>query len=180
MTYPPEGSEFWQILPCIALTVRDGKRSSATPNKNSTRAFQRAINRGSTPPPKLPQNGDKLPKFVVFWSILTTKDEKSAAKFHYTKTVSDKVVAQSIALSGINILAALFPWYLNAKGPTPIASTCVAHTSPQRSSRDVIASLASVRLTAWPVAWNWRRAVLSADAGFLVDWHYYHKRQSRP
>jgi len=25
-----------------------------------------------------------------------------------------------------------------------------------------------VRLTGWPVAWNWRRAVLSADAGLLV------------
>ena len=35
--------------------------------------------------------------------------------------------------------------------------------------RDVIASLACVRLTGWPsVAWNWRRAVLSADAGLLV------------
>jgi len=35
-------------------------------------------------------------------------------------------------------------------------------------SRDVIAPLACVRLTGWPVAWNWRRAVLSADAGLLV------------
>jgi len=33
--------------------------------------------------PELPQNGDKVPKFVVFWTILTIKDEKSAAKFHY-------------------------------------------------------------------------------------------------
>jgi len=32
--------------------------------------------------------------------------------------------------SGINILVgvALFPWYLNVKGPTPIGSTCVVHT----------------------------------------------------
>jgi len=50
----------------------------------------------------------------------------------------------------------------------------VLHTlrliAPQR---DVIASLACVRLTGWPVAWNWRRAVLSADAGLLVKigWH---------
>jgi len=34
----------------------------------------------------------KVPKFVVFWTILTIKGEKSAAKFHYTKTVSGKVV----------------------------------------------------------------------------------------
>ena len=25
-----------------------------------------------------------------------------------------------------------------------------------------------IRLTGWPMAWNWRRAVLSADAGLLV------------
>ena len=46
---PPEGSEFWHILPCSASTARD-KKSSITLNKNSTRAFQRAINQGSTPP----------------------------------------------------------------------------------------------------------------------------------
>jgi len=49
-------------------------------------------------------------RFVVFWTISTIKDEKSAAKFHYIKTVSGKVVAHSIAAfnclsSGINILA---------------------------------------------------------------------------
>jgi len=46
---------------------------------------------------RFPQNGDKLPKFVVFCTISTIKDEKSAAKFHYIKTASSKVVAQSIA-----------------------------------------------------------------------------------
>jgi len=44
----------------------------------------------------LPQNGDKVPKFVVFWTISTIQDEKSAAKFHYIKTLSGKVVAQLI------------------------------------------------------------------------------------
>jgi len=43
------------------------------------------------------QNGDKLPKLDVFWTISTIQDEKSAAKFHYIKTVSVRVVAQSIA-----------------------------------------------------------------------------------
>jgi len=40
--------------------------------------------------------GIKMPRSVVFWTTSTIKDEKSAAKFHYIKTVSGKVVAQSI------------------------------------------------------------------------------------
>jgi len=40
---------------------------------------------------------DKVPKFVVLWTISAIHDEKSAAKFHYIKTVSGKVVEQSIA-----------------------------------------------------------------------------------
>ena len=79
---PPEGSEFWHILPCSASTVRDRKKKrSITLNKNSTRAFQRAINQGSTPP-LTSSKWDKVPKFVVFWTISRIKDEKSAAKFH--------------------------------------------------------------------------------------------------
>ena len=42
------------------------------------------------------------------------------------------------------------------------------HFALYHGSCDVIASLDCIRLTCWPVAWNWRRAVLSADAGFLV------------
>ena len=34
---------------------------------------------------------------------MTIKDEKSAAKFHYIKTVSGKVVAQSIAFRVVSI-----------------------------------------------------------------------------
>jgi len=42
-------------------------------------------------------------------------DEKSAAKFHYIKTVSGKAVAQSIILSGgINILARDDPFPLKS------------------------------------------------------------------
>jgi len=55
------------------------------------------------PSTNVPQNGDKLPKFVVFWIISTIKDEKSAAKFHYIKTISSIVVAQSIAFRVISI-----------------------------------------------------------------------------
>jgi len=47
---PTEGSEFWHILPCSASTARDMKRSWIILNKNSARAFQRAISQGFTPP----------------------------------------------------------------------------------------------------------------------------------
>jgi len=38
-----------------------------------------------------------MPRFVVFRTTSTIKDEKYAAKFHYVKTVSGNVVAHSIA-----------------------------------------------------------------------------------
>jgi len=41
--------------------------------------------------------------FVVFWAISTIKDEKSASEFHYIKTVSSKVVEQSIAFRVVSI-----------------------------------------------------------------------------
>jgi len=44
-----------------------------------------------------------MARFVVFWTTSTIKDEKSAAKFHYIKTVSSKVVAQSIAFRVLSI-----------------------------------------------------------------------------
>jgi len=121
------------------------------------------------------------PKFVVFRKISTIKAEKSAAKFHYIKTVTGKVVAQSIAFRVVSIYwqgIAPFPWYLNAKGPTPIGSTCVAHTSSHSAAavRDIEKSLITANMqskTGFPVitgrtAWNWRHSVLSADAGLLV------------
>ena len=47
-----------------------------------------------------------MPRDVVFWTTWTMKDEKSAAKFHYIKTVSGKVVAHSIDFRVVsNILA---------------------------------------------------------------------------
>jgi len=47
--------------------------------------------------------GIKIPRFVVFWTTSTIKDEKSAPKFHYIKTVSSKVVAHSIAFRVVSI-----------------------------------------------------------------------------
>ena len=67
----------------------------------------------------------------MFRTISTIKDEKSAAKFPYIKTVSSKVVAQSIAFRVVSISwqgLAPFHWHLNAKGPTPnwkhVAARC--------------------------------------------------------
>jgi len=50
------------------------------------------------------------------WTISTMKDEKSAAKFHYIKTLNGKVVEQSTAFRVVSIYwqgVAPFPWYLN-------------------------------------------------------------------
>jgi len=46
---------------------------------------------------------NQLHKFVVFETISRIKDEKSAAKFHYIKTISGKVVAQLIAFRVVSI-----------------------------------------------------------------------------
>ena len=61
-----------------------------------------------------------------------------------------------------------FPWYLNAKETDPNwKHLSCTHFASWRGSRDMIASLDCVRLTGWPVACNWRRAVLLADTGLL-------------
>jgi len=64
----------------------------------------------------------------------------------YMKTVSGKIVAQSIAFRVVSRYwqgVAPSPWYLNAKRPTRIGSTRVAHTSPH-----IAAAVASLRH--WP------------------------------
>jgi len=79
-----------------------------TLNKNSARAFQRAIHQGSTPPHNFLEMGIKMPRFVVFWTTSTTKDEKSAAKFVYIiKKNCQRQMCSAINClsSGINILA---------------------------------------------------------------------------
>ena len=45
----------------------------------------------------------KMHRGVVFWTTSTMKDEKSAAKFHYIKTVSGKIVEHSIAFRVLSI-----------------------------------------------------------------------------
>ena len=90
-------------------------------NKNSARAFQRAIDQGSTPPPSSSKWGIKMQRGVVFWTTSTIKDEKSAnrgikvAKFHYIKTVSGNVVEHSIAFRVASI-------YWQGDDPFPLKS----------------------------------------------------------
>ena len=57
---------------------------------------------------------DQIPKFVVFQTISTIKDGKSA-KFHYIKTVIGKVVVQSIAFRVASI-------YWQGDDPFPLKS----------------------------------------------------------
>ena len=112
-----DSSESWHVLPCSTLTVRASEKVQL----RRIGSFIWAIDQGSTPP-LIPQNGYKLPKFVVFWTTSTIHDETSAAKFHYIKTVSGKVVAQSIAFRVVSMRWQgddPFPWNLGSKWPTP-------------------------------------------------------------
>jgi len=65
--------------------------------------------------PCLPQNGIKYLNLLSFIQVSTIKDEKSAAKFHYIKTVSSKVVAQLIAFRVVSI-------YWQGDDPFPLKS----------------------------------------------------------
>ena len=171
VTYPPppEGSEFWHILTCSASTVRDRKRRSI--NLHLTRTRHVLSSEPSTKilrRPKLPQNADKVPKFVVFWTISTIKYVKSAAKF-----LSGKIIAQSIAFRVVSIYwqgVAPFPWYLNAEGPTRIWSTCVAYTLPiaRQPWRYCVTSLHSAH---W-LASGLKLAACCPDSGCWPSCHY--------
>ena len=56
-----------------------------------------------------------MPRFVIFWTTSTIKDEKSAAKFQYIKNVSGIVVAQSVAFRVVSI-------YWQGDDPFPLKS----------------------------------------------------------
>jgi len=53
--------------------------------------------------PNFLKMGIKYLNLSSFWTILTIKDEQSAEKFHYIKTLSGIVVAQSIAFRVVSI-----------------------------------------------------------------------------
>ena len=107
--------------------------------------------KGSTPPLTSSKWGSKCLELSYFGRLRQwrTKDEKSAAKFHYIKTVSGKVVELSIAFRVVLIYwqgVAPFPWYLNAKGPTPIGSTfmhCTHFASARQPWPHCVTSLRS-------------------------------------
>ena len=132
---PPDSSESWHVLPCSASTVRASEKSSFMANRKSYTGFPTSHRPRFYAAPNFLKMGIKYLNLSSFIQVSTIKDEKAAAKFHYIKTVSvsRKVVAQSIAFRVVSIYwqgVVRFPWYLNAKGPTPIGSTGVAHTSP--------------------------------------------------
>ena len=72
--------------------------------------------------PNLLKMGIKMLRVVVFWTTSTMKDEKSAAKFQYIKTVSGKVVERSIAFRVVSI-------YWQTDDPFPLKS-CLHVTCP--------------------------------------------------
>jgi len=72
--------------------------------------------------PNFLKMGIKMDRVVVFWTTSTMKDEKSAAKFHYIKTVSGKVVEHSIACRVVSI-------YWQGNDPFPLKS-CLQVTCP--------------------------------------------------
>ena len=66
-------------------------KSSITLNKNSAMSHPSRFYAA----PNFLKMGIKMPRFVVFWTTSTIKDEKSAAEFHYIKTdQSQKVKGQ--------------------------------------------------------------------------------------
>jgi len=96
----------------------------------------------------------KLPKFVVFWTISTIQDEKSAAKFHYIKTVSGKVVAQSIAFRVVSIYwqedyPFCLKFWLQVTYPLLKAASfdtfCLVAPQPQEIEKDVQLHLTRTR-----------------------------------
>jgi len=71
--------------------------------------------------PNLLKMGIKYLNLSSFIQVLTIKKEKSAAKFHYIKTVSGKVVTQSIAFQVVSIY-----W----QGGQPLPLEILAETDP--------------------------------------------------
>ena len=65
--------------------------------------------------PNFLKMGIKYLNLSSFIQVSTIKAKKSAAKFHYIKTVIDKVVAQAIAFRVVSI-------YWQGDGPVPLKS----------------------------------------------------------
>jgi len=72
---------------CSMSMVRASKKSWIMTNMKSYTGFPTSHQPRFYAAPKFLKMGIKYLKFIVFHTILTIKDEKSAAKFHYIKTV---------------------------------------------------------------------------------------------
>ena len=78
------------------------EKSSIIANRKSYTGFPTSHNQGYATLNFL-KVGIKYLNLLSFIQVSTIKDEKSAAKFRYIKTVSGRVVAQSIAFRVVSI-----------------------------------------------------------------------------
>jgi len=83
--------------------VRPSEKSSIMANRKSYTGFPTSHQPRFYAAPNFLKMGIKYLNLSSFTHVSTIKDEKSAAKFHYIKTVSGKVVAQSIAFRVVSI-----------------------------------------------------------------------------
>jgi len=119
---PPDCSESWYVLPCSASTVRASEQSSIMANKKSYTGFPTSHQPRFYAARNFLTMGIKYLNLSSFIQVSTIKDEKSAARFHYIKTVSRKVVAQSIAFELYRYIGrgmTTSPWNLGWNWHTP-------------------------------------------------------------
>ena len=83
--------------------VRASEQSSITANRKSYTGFPTSHQPRFYAVPNFLKMGIKYLNLLSFIQVSTIKDQKSAAKFHYIKTVNSKVVAQSIAFLVVSI-----------------------------------------------------------------------------
>jgi len=123
---PPYSSKSWHVLrlPCSASTIRASEKSSIIANRKSYKGFP--IPTSHQPrfyaAPNFLKMGVKYLNLSSFIQVSTIKDNNSVAKFHYIKTVSNRVVVQSIAFRVISIYWQgddPSSWNLGSNWPTP-------------------------------------------------------------
>ena len=128
-----------------------------------------------------------------FWTISSIRDEKSAAKLHYIKTVSDEVVAQSIAFRLVSIYwqgSDHFPLksWLQVTYPQPVSRTqasdamtsrlramrrSVCNAGASNAGRSLCVQISRERSYPLPIYWyhlkgNWLRYNLAADSFYIM------------
>jgi len=133
----PTPPESWHVLPCSASAVRASKKVQLWQIGSHTRAFQRAINQGSTPPltsSKWWSNTSICPLSYKF----DNKGREVCCKVSLCKNCHRQSCSAINCLSiGINILAwgSSVPLISARKGTNaPIGSVCVPHTSPHSAA----------------------------------------------